>query len=36
MNVVQKVGARAGLLTEKELEHFLRQAPDGYHPSRLE
>lgn len=36
MNVVQKVGAQAGLLTEKELEHLLSQAPDWYHPSRLE
>lgn len=30
MNVVQKVGAQAGLLTEKELEKYLRQAPDWY------
>jgi len=36
MSVVQKVGAQAGLLTEKELEHWLRQAPESYHPSRLE
>lgn len=36
MNVVQKVGAQAGLLSEKDLEHFLGQAPDWYHPSRLE
>jgi ribokinase len=36
MNVVQKVGAQAGLLKEKELEHFLHTAPDWYHPSRME
>lgn len=35
MSVVQKVGAQAGLLTEAELKHFLHNAPDGYHPSRL-
>ena len=35
MSVVQKVGAQAGLLTEKELEHFLRQAPDWYKPTPL-
>ncbi len=35
MSVVQKVGAQAGLLTEPELEHWLNQAPDWYHPSRL-
>jgi len=36
MSVVQKVGAQAGLLTEKELEHFLHQAPEWYHPKRME
>jgi sugar/nucleoside kinase (ribokinase family) len=36
MSVVQKVGAQAGLLTEKELEHYLRNAPHGYHPRRME
>lgn len=36
MSVVQSVGAQAGLLTEKELEHFLHKAPDNYHPSRME
>ncbi len=35
MSVVQKVGAQAGLLTEKEIEHFLRVAPESYHPERL-
>jgi ribokinase len=36
MNVVQKVGAQAGLLTEKELEEYLRQSPDWYKPSPLQ
>lgn len=31
MNVCQEVGAQAGLLSEKEIEHYLRQAPEGYH-----
>jgi len=35
MSVVQKVGAQAGLLSESELEHWLSQAPDWYHPSRM-
>lgn len=36
MAVCQKLGAQAGLLTEKELELYLQDAPDGYHPSRME
>jgi sugar/nucleoside kinase (ribokinase family) len=35
MSVVQKVGAQAGLLSEREIEHFLRIAPESYHPERL-
>jgi ribokinase len=35
MSVVQKVGAQAGLLSEKEINHYLRIAPDWYHPERL-
>ncbi len=35
MNVVQKVGAQAGLLSEKGLEHFLRIAPKNYQPKRM-
>jgi sugar/nucleoside kinase (ribokinase family) len=35
MSVVQKVGAQAGLLTEKELEKYLRDAPHWYHPERI-
>lgn len=32
MNVVQHVGAQAGLLTEKELDEYLRKSPDWYKP----
>jgi ribokinase len=35
MSVVQKVGAQAGLLSEKEINKFLREAPRWYHPERL-
>lgn len=35
MNVVQHVGAQAGLLTEKELAAYLRKAPRSYKPERL-
>lgn len=35
MSVVQKVGAQAGLLSEKELEKYLREAPNWYHPERI-
>jgi len=35
MSVVQKVGAQAGLLTEKQLLHFLHHAPSNYHPKRI-
>jgi hypothetical protein len=35
MSVVQYVGAQAGLLTEKQLEKYLREAPHWYHPERL-
>lgn len=31
MSVVQKAGAQAGLLSEKELEVWLAKAPDWYH-----
>lgn len=32
MSVVQKVGAQAGLLSEKELEEYLKDSPDWYRP----
>ncbi len=35
MSVVQKVGAQAGLLTEHELNHFLRHAPHWYKPKPI-
>jgi sugar/nucleoside kinase (ribokinase family) len=35
MNVVQHVGAQAGLLDEKQIEKLLREAPHWYHPERL-
>jgi ribokinase len=33
MNVVQEVGAQAGLLKQHQLEEFLRKSPDWYRPS---
>lgn len=36
MSVVQKVGAQAGLLTEKELEAWLRKAPHHYKPTPMQ
>ena len=35
MSVVQKVGAQAGLLTESELEEWLKKAPEWYKPVRF-
>lgn len=35
MSVVQKVGAQAGLLDEKQINKYLRQAPHWYHPERI-
>lgn len=35
MNVVQHVGAQAGLLTERQIDYYLRNAPDWYHPERF-
>ncbi|MBI2588719.1 carbohydrate kinase family protein [Candidatus Saccharibacteria bacterium] len=35
MSVVQSVGAQAGLLTQAEIEQYLRVAPPWYHPERL-
>ena len=35
MNVVQKVGAQEGLLTEDQLEAFLHKAPAVYKPERF-
>lgn len=35
MNVVQNVGAQNGLLTEDEIDTFLRNAPEWYKPERF-
>lgn len=35
MSVVQKIGARAGLLTRSELEELLKKAPADYEPKVL-
>jgi ribokinase len=35
MSVVQKVGAQAGLLTEDELDHYLKHSPDWYKPTPM-
>ena len=35
MSVVQHVGAQAGLLTPEQIDHYVRQAPDWYHPERM-
>jgi sugar/nucleoside kinase (ribokinase family) len=35
MNVVQHVGAQAGLLSEKELARLLQKAPESYKPRKL-
>jgi ribokinase len=35
MSVVQKVGAQAGLLKERELLQWLHRAPKNYHPKKL-
>ena len=35
MSVVQKVGAQEGLLTEAQLNDWLRKAPDWYKPERI-
>jgi ribokinase len=35
MSVVQKVGAQAGLLCEKELDEFLKNSPDWYKPTPM-
>ncbi len=35
MSVVQKVGAQAGLLSQKEILGWLEKAPDSYRPSKI-
>lgn len=36
MSVVQQTGAQAGLLTEKQLDEYLRNSPDWYRPTPME
>ncbi len=36
MNVVQNVGAQAGLLNEEQLGELLKAAPDWYKPTRMQ
>ena len=35
MNVVQHVGAQEGLLSEDQIDYYLRNAPDDYHPKEM-
>lgn len=35
MNVVQHIGAQAGLQTREQLEEFLKNAPDHYKPQQI-
>jgi len=35
MSVVQKIGAQAGLLSEQEIDAYLRKAPEWYKPERM-
>ena len=35
MNVVQHVGAQAGLLSEKQLAEYLKKAPEWYKPEKI-
>jgi ribokinase len=35
MNVVQHVGAQEGLLTDDQIDYYLRNAPSDYHPTEM-
>jgi len=35
MNVVQHVGAQEGLLTNDQIDYYLRNAPSDYHPKEM-
>ncbi len=35
MNVVQHVGAQEGLLTEEQIDYYLRNAPKDFHPKEM-
>lgn len=36
MSVVQKLGAQAGLLRRNEIENYLQEAPEFYHPEEIQ
>lgn len=36
MSVVQKLGAQAGLLRREEIEQYLNEAPEFYHPEEIQ
>jgi ribokinase len=36
MSVVQKLGAQAGLLRREEIEQFMADAPEFYHPEEIQ
>lgn len=35
MNVVQHLGAQEGLLTQQQIDYYLRNAPSDYHPKEM-
>ena len=35
MNVVQHVGAQEGLLSDDQIDYYLRNAPSNYHPTEM-
>jgi len=35
MSVVQYTGAQKGLLSEAQIDHYLRNAPANYHPEKM-
>ncbi len=35
MNVVQHVGAQEGLLSEEQIDYYLRNAPKNFHPTEM-
>jgi len=35
MNVVQHIGAQEGLLSESQIDYFLRNAPKNFHPTEM-
>jgi hypothetical protein len=35
MSVVQYIGAQEGLLTQEQLEEYLKKAPENYVPKKI-